>query len=196
MLIEILILLSVLLFFCGMWFWMQRQLKSEKGRLHESFKALSFDVFEQNSKSFLNLAKMQLEKYQEGAKSDLEGRQNAIAQTLDPLNQMLKKLEEHQRELEKKREGAYSSLHKQIEMMMVTDRELRQETSQLVQALRSPNMRGSWGQVHLRRVVELAGLVNQCDFFEQVTIESDGKVLRPDLVIHLPGQRQIIVDAK
>ena len=80
--------------------------------------------------------------------------------------------------------------------MIASDSALRQETFQLVQALRSPHIRGCWGQVHLRRVVELAGLVNQCDFFEQSTLEGEGKLLRPDLIVRLPGQRQIIIDAK
>jgi len=109
---------------------------------------------------------------------------------------VMKQLDDHHRELEKRREGAYSALQKQLELMMASDTELRRETGQLVRALRSPQMRGSWGQVHLRRVVELAGLVNHCDFHEQVSVEVGGRVMRPDLVVRLPGQRQIVVDAK
>lgn len=160
--------------FLGLCFWMKRQMQ-------DSFKAITFDVLEQNAKSFLQLAG-----------NDLEGRQKAIETLLEPLKVTMKQLDDQQREMEKRREGAYSGLQKQIDMMMSSDRELRQETGQLVRALRSPQMRGSWGQVHLRRVVELAGLVNQCDFAEQVSI--DGK--RPDLVVRLPGQRHIVVDAK
>jgi DNA recombination protein RmuC len=108
----------------------------------------------------------------------------------------MRKLDLHQRELEEKRAGAYSSLSSQIESMMRAEEILRKETIQLSSALRSPPVRGAWGQVHLRRVVELAGLQGQCDFAEQVTLEVDGKILRPDLVVRLPGQRHIVIDAK
>ncbi|MDE3045445.1 MAG: DNA recombination protein RmuC [Verrucomicrobiota bacterium] len=172
---------SLLLFFLH-----KQNTKSQK-HMEDSFKSLSFDVLQQSSKAFLQLAEGRLEKYQEGARVELEGRHKSIEQTL-------KKLDDHQRELEKRREGAYSALQQQIEQMMVSDRELRKETAQLASALRSPQLRGAWGQIHLRRVVELAGLVNQCDFAEQVSV--DAGMLRPDLVIRLPGQRHIVVDAK
>jgi DNA recombination protein RmuC len=173
-------------------------LRFEKGRasMQEAFKAASMDVFTQQSATFLQLAETHLSKYQEGAKMDLEGRQKAIDVSLERLQQSMQKVEVHAQELEKRREGAYTSLVKQIDQMMVSDRELRRETSQLVQALRSPNRRGSWGQVHLRRVVELAGLIHHCDFNEQVQLDIEGKILRPDLVVRLPGQREIVVDAK
>jgi DNA recombination protein RmuC len=169
-----------------------------KTKMTDSFKALSFDVLEQNTKSFLNLANTQLEKYHEGAKTEQAGRNKEIESVLEPVKTIMKQLKEEHREMEKRREGSYSALQKQIDMMLVSDREMRQETGQLVRALRSPNMRGSWGQMHLRRVVELAGLVNQCDFAEQFTATSSdtGRVIRPDLVVRLPGQRQIVVDSK
>jgi len=193
---QVLIVSGMGLGFLGFWFWMQRKLSTTKGQMYESFKTISMDVFQESSKAFLNLAEQQLGKFQEGAKVDLEGKQKAIEASLEPIKVVMKQLDEHHRELEKRREGAYSALHKQLDMMIASDKELRQETNQLVRALRSPQMRGSWGQVHLRRVVELAGLLNHCDFNEQVTIETSGKVLRPDLVVRLPGQRQIVVDAK
>jgi DNA recombination protein RmuC len=193
---QIIAVIGIGISFLGLWFWMQKRLEITKGQMQESFKALSMDVLSESSKVFLNLAEMQLGKFQEGAKVDLEGKQKAIEASLEPLKLVMKQLDEQHRDLEKRREGAYSALQKQLDLMMASDRELRQETGQLVRALRSPQMRGSWGQVHLRRVVELAGLVNHCDFNEQVTIETNGKVMRPDLVIRLPGQRQIVVDAK
>lgn len=142
--------------------------------MKNEFKAMSFDALEKNGKQFMNLADA----------------------TLQPLKESMKLLNEHQRELEKRREGAYGALTKQIEGLVLSEKELRMETTRLVQALKSPQTRGSWGEVHLRRVVELAGLVNQCDFQEQKTFEGLGRILRPDLVIRLPGQRQIAVDAK
>ena len=184
--------------FVALCFWMIKKQELTKEQMAESFKALSFDVLEQNTKSFMNLANTQLEKYNEGARTELAGRHKDIETVLDPIKAVMNQLKEEHREMEKRREGSYSALQKQIDMMLVSDREMRQETSQLVRALRSPNMRGSWGQLHLRRVVELAGLVNQCDFAEQFTATSadTGKVIRPDLVVRLPGQRQIVVDSK
>lgn len=132
-----------------------------------SFQALSYEMLQKNTKHFFDLAK-----------GDLA-----------PLGDSIKMINAHQRELEKSREGAYSSLTQQIEV-------LRKETHFLASALRSPPIRGAWGQVHLRRVVELAGLVNHCDFNEQTSHENDGRVLRPDLIVHLPGNREIVVDAK
>jgi DNA recombination protein RmuC len=192
------VLIGLNLCFLGLFLWMQKKQEVTRSQMTDSFKALSFDVLEQSSKAFLNLANAQMEKFQEGAKAELQGRHKEIETVLEPVKTVMKQLHEEHRELEKRREGSYSALQKQIDMMLVSDREMRQETSQLVRALRSPNMRGSWGQLHLRRVVELAGLVNQCDFAEQVTHNSadTGKVLRPDLVVRLPGQRQIVVDSK
>jgi DNA recombination protein RmuC len=195
----VLIALSIfilLVCFLGLWIVLHKKSVETQKSLENSFKSLSFEIFEKNSRIFLDFAKTSLEKYQEGAKHDLESRQKAIDETLKPFNESLKQLDTHQRELEKRREGAYSSLTKQVEGMVIAEKELRRETAQLVQALRSPQMRGSWGEVHLRRVVELAGLLNNCDFFEQKSIDTDGKIWRPDLVIRLPGQRYIAVDAK
>lgn len=183
--------------FMGLWLWMQKKVGQAQRELHESFKSLSFEVMERSGRTFLDLAKGSLEKYYEGAKADLEGRQKAIEATLEPVKETMKKLDEQQRELEKRREGAYASLSKQIEGMVASENALRQETNHLVQALRSPQARGTWGQVHLRRVVELAGLLNNCDFYEQKSMEAEGgRILRPDLVVRLPGERQIAVDAK
>lgn len=142
--------------------------------MKNEFKALSLDALEKNGKQFMNLADA----------------------TLQPLKESMKLLNEHQRELEKRREGAYASLSKQIDGLVLSEKELRAETTRLTQALKSPQIRGSWGEVHLRRVVELAGLINHCDFTEQKTLEGQGRILRPDLIVHLPGQRQIAVDAK
>ena len=142
--------------------------------MKNEFKAMSFDALEKNGKQFMNLADA----------------------TLQPLKESMNRLNEHQRELEKRREGAYGALSKQIEGLVLSEKELRIETARLVQAFKSPQTRGSWGEVHLRRVVELAGLINHCDFYEQKTFEGQGRLLRPDLIVRLPGQRQIAVDAK
>lgn len=161
-----------------------------------TFQSLSYEVMERSNRTFLDLATTTLQKAHEGAKADLELKQKSFESLVVPLRETMKSLEEHQRELEKRREGAYASLFKQVEGMMQMEADLRKETAQLSSALHSPPARGAWGQVHLRRVVELAGLVNHCDFTEQTSHESDGKLLRPDLIVHLPNARHIIIDAK
>jgi len=158
----------------GVWVWTQKLVKITEKRLEESFKALSYDVLEKNGRQFLNLADA----------------------ALQPMRESMKALDGHQRELEKRREGAYASLSKQIDNLVLSEQSLRQETTRLIQALKSPQARGSWGEVHLRRVVELAGLINHCDFYEQKTFDAEGRGLRPDLIIRLPGQKLIAVDAK
>ncbi|HEY4254849.1 MAG TPA: DNA recombination protein RmuC, partial [Chlamydiales bacterium] len=186
--VGLVVIAVFLLGFFSMWAWMRRQ----KAELQQSFKALSLDALEQSSKTFLQLAETHLEKYQEGAKAELKGREEAISQSLEPLKTAIKGLDLQQRELEKRREGAYSALSTQIAQMLRSDIELRQETAQLASALKTPHVRGSWGEVHLRRVVEMAGLVNHCDFLEQVPMEG----LRPDLLVRLPGERHIVIDSK
>jgi len=196
MIIALVVCVAVLGFLSVLFFFHQKQLQLIQKNQADAFKALSFEVLEKNSGIFLDLAKNSLDKYQDGARQDLEARQKAIDETLKPFSEALKQIDLHQRELEKRREGAYASLSKQVDGMVIAEKELRKETALLVQALRSPQMRGSWGEVHLRRVVELAGLLNHCDFFEQKSFDADGKLWRPDLIVRLPGQRHIAVDAK
>ena len=183
-------------FIVVLYIWTRHSTADLEQRMKTSFQSLSFEVMERSSRTFLDLARSTFEKAQEGAKADLELKQKSLESLITPLRETMKSLEDHQRELEKRREGAYASLFKQIEGMMQIETDLRKETTQLSMALRSPPARGAWGQVHLRRVVELAGLLNKCDFTEQTSHESDGRLLRPDLVVHLPGLRHIIVDAK
>lgn len=175
--------------FCALslfWIW-----RAEK-RMQTSFQSFSYEIMERNSRSFLDLAKTA----QESGKADLDLKHQSFEALIAPLKDSIKTIGEHQRELEKRRESSYASLGQQIDSLLNAERLLRQETAQLSSALRSPPIRGAWGQVHLRRVVELAGLLNQCDFEEQMTFATEGKILRPDLVVHLPGERQIVVDAK
>ncbi|NGX39256.1 MAG: DNA recombination protein RmuC [Chlamydiae bacterium] len=165
--------------------------------LKESFKALSYDALEKNNQSFLNLAKASLEKFQEGAKGDLEKRQESISQLFKPVKETLNKLDDGLRQLEKERKDDHSVLKTQVSSLMEAKKELAKETGNLVKALRTPLARGRWGEIQLRRVVELAGMLNQCDFFEQTSQRTaDDNTLRPDLIVKLPGGRQVIIDAK
>ncbi len=191
--------LAAVLFFAlifALYTWIRRSAVETEERMKTSFQSLSYEIMERSSRTFLDLARSTFERAQEGARADLELKQKSLESLITPLRETMKSLEDHQRDLEKRREGAYASIFQQIEGMMQIEKDLRKETAQLSMALRAPPVRGAWGQVHLRRVVELAGLLNKCDFTEQTSHESDGRLLRPDLVVHLPGERHIIVDAK
>ncbi|MBM3184315.1 MAG: DNA recombination protein RmuC [Chlamydiae bacterium] len=194
--IEIFVVLAVVGALFGFWMAFQRRLQSLDVKFNESLKSLLFDALEKNSRLFLDLSKGSLEKFQEGAKADLEQRQRSIESSIGPIRESLKQIDIHQRELEKQRTGAYAALVQQLESMSGIEKELRHEMIRLTQSLRSPQVRGSWGEIHLKRVIELAGMVNHCDFSEQMTVANDGKIWRPDVVIHLPGEKQIVIDAK
>ena len=170
--------------------------KSQEKKISDTFKSLSYDMMEKNNRSFFELASTYFDKHREGAKEDLKEKQKEIESILNPIKQTLKELEEHTKEIENKRLSSYSSLTKQVDSLQETQIALQGETSNLVKALKSPNIRGAWGQIHLRRVVELSGMLNNCDFFEQKSFSDDDKTYRPDLIVKLPGDRQIIVDAK
>ena len=171
-------------------------LQQAEEQLKNVFHALSSEALEKNNRSFLDLAKTSLEKFQEGARWDLEKRQIAINELIHPLKEGLQKLDQGIRQIEKERKGDQESLKVQIQSLFENERLLKKETSNLVKALRSPLVRGRWGEMQLRRVVELAGMLNHCDFFEQQQEIADEGRLRPDLIVRLPGGRQIIIDAK
>ena len=170
--------------------------EEDRQRLLGSFAELSGKALEQNSERFLALADQRLRQSQEVAAGDLAKRQEAIAQLLDPFRETLTKYEESLRKLELDRQGAYRELTTRVAQLGRSQEQLQRETRQLVTALRSPQTRGRWGEVQLRRVVEMAGMLLHCDFDEQVRTESEDGRLRPDMVVHLPGGGEIVVDAK
>ena len=165
-------------------------------KLSNAFAALSAQALQTNNQSFLDLAKQTLEKYQQAATSDLDKRQQAIDKTITPVREALEKVDAKIGDLEKNRVGAYSALSEQVKALAEGQTALRSETSNLVRALSSPTVRGRWGEIQLRRVVEMAGMLAHCDFFEQETIESEDGRLRPDVRVRLPGNKSIFVDAK
>ncbi|HVF20511.1 MAG TPA: DNA recombination protein RmuC [Mycobacteriales bacterium] len=171
-------------------------LQRSEEQLKESFQALSAQVLEANSARFLEVAQETLKATQVGSQADLDQRRQAVEALVKPLREELAKIDTQVHALEVKREGAYQGLLEQISEVRQSSEKLRVETASLVTALRKPQARGRWGELQLRRTVELAGMVERCDFDEQVTGGSDDGAIRPDLVIHLPGGKHVVVDSK
>ncbi len=171
-------------------------LASNNSRLAEIFKALSAEALAQNNHSFFTLAKHSFEHFQASSKQDFERNQGSFQEVLKPLQEKLLQLQTHIDELEKSRLGAYVGLSEQVKYLLASQVKLEAETHNLVKALRSPQVRGQWGEMHLRRAVELAGMLNHVDFVEQHSLDTEDGRQRPDMIVKLPSGRSIIVDAK
>lgn len=165
-------------------------------KLSDVFKALCSDALKSNNQSFLDLAQQAMATFAEGARGDLEQRKKAVEELIRPMRESLASFDLHVKGLEKERVTAYTELKTQIESLSSGQNALQQQTQNLVRALRRPEVRGRWGEIQLRRTVELAGMVDHCDFAEQQSTDVDGGRLRPDMIIHLPNHRDIVVDSK
>ena len=171
-------------------------LKDAETNLREAFSALSSDALRQNNQSFLDLARTSLTEFQQTARMDLDGRHKAIEDLVQPLRESLNKVDGKLQEVEKNRIGTTSALTEQLRSLHQAQQTLQVETGRLVQALRSPNVRGQWGELQLRRVVEAAGMLEHCDFDLKESVAADGSRLTPDMIVRLPGGRNVVVDAK
>lgn len=180
-----------------------RQLADQKTLLDQarqelmgSFQALSGEALKQNNDAFLKLAAVSFEALHAKAEGDLAQRQQAIDGLVRPLHESLQRYDEQMRLLEQSRQSAYGGLDQHLKSLAESHQRLQQETGNLVKALRAPTVRGQWGEITLKRVAELAGMVEHCDFVQQTTVTGEDGRFRPDMVVRLPGGRQIIVDAK
>ncbi len=171
-------------------------LDQTRDQLANTFHQLSEQALSQNNAHFLQLAEENLKRFQSEAKSELGSKEKAIEQMLKPINEALQQTTKQIQEIEKERKQAYGSLSTTISQMAQSQQQLQQETQNLVQALRRPEVRGQWGEMTLRRLAELSGMVAHCDFYEQTHTATETGAIRPDMIVRLPEKRDIIVDAK
>ena len=178
----------------------QATLEAARDSFADAFKVISADALAKNNQSFLELARATLEAQQAAAlasaRTDLDKRQLAIGELVAPVKTSLEKFELQIQGIEKSRIDAYATLTEQVRAMAEAQGALREETGNLVKALRAPQTRGRWGELQLKRVVEMAGMLDHCDFFEQASTTTEEGRLRPDLIVRLPGGKNIVVDAK
>lgn len=173
-----------------------KYLQEARENLSETFKALSVDALKNSNQAFLELAGAKFEKLQETAKGELALKQKAVEELVKPIKDSLAQVDKKIEEIEKNRHLSFASLSEQLKHVVATQSNLQKETANLVQALRAPHVRGRWGEIQLKRVVEMAGMLEYCDFIEQGTYGPDDRRLRPDMIVKLPNSRQIIVDSK
>jgi len=171
-------------------------LHDAESKLRDAFSALSSEALRQNNQSFLALARTSLSEFQQTARIDLDGRQKAIEELVQPLKESLTQVDAKLQQVEQTRVGSHSALTEQLRSLHLAQQGLQTETGRLVQALRSPNVRGQWGELQLRRVVEAAGMLEYCDFDLKESASVDGTRLTPDMIVRLPGGKNVVVDAK
>jgi DNA recombination protein RmuC len=165
-------------------------------RLRTGFDAMAGQALKGNNELFLQLARQTLGQQQEVALRNLTEREKAVETLLNPVREALQKTHEQIARIEKERAESFGALRSSIESVALGQVSLQKETRNLVTALRRPEVRGQWGEMTLRRLAELAGMVDRCDFFEQVTVQGETGGLRPDMIVHMPDGRQIVVDVK
>jgi DNA recombination protein RmuC len=170
--------------------------QAASGELARSFAELANRSLQANSDNFLRLAEQKMQVQNEKAKRELSEREQAVENLVRPIRDALQASQKQIDDLEKARREAYGSIRSQLESMQADQKSLTQETQNLVRALRRPEVRGRWGEITLRRLVELAGMVEHCDFVEQVHTVGEGQVIRPDMIVRMPDRRELVVDVK
>lgn len=170
--------------------------KQTEEAMSNKFKVISAELMDNNTQNFLHLAKTTLSNLHQETQNNMEHNAKNVQAIINPLNDTLSKLGDKLASIEKDRAGSYGALHQRIDDLIKSENLLKQETTNLAAALKSPNTRGRWGEIHLHRVVELSGMSEHCDFEEQVTIEKDGRSIRPDMIIYFPEGKRVVVDAK
>lgn len=185
----------------GLFFWWsQKRMASKaaelKNELENTFKSLAGDVLKSANTSFLELAKTQLDQESQKQNAQLNLTRKEVELLVKPLSENLEKYKKDLSDAETARAKEYGSLDRVMKMILESNQVLRGETANLVNALKRPTVRGRWGEVQLRRIVELSGLSKHCDFFEQTSTDTDEGRLRPDMIVRLPNGREIIVDSK
>ena len=171
-------------------------LERAEATLREAFAALSAEALQRNGESFLQLAQAKLGEFHQQATAGLEAREKAFGELVKPIRESLAQVDGKIQQVEKERAGSFATLLEQVRAMQETQLRLQKETGNLVTALRAPAVRGRWGEIQLKRVVEMAGMLDHCDFYEQESVTTDNGRLRPDLLVRLPGGKNVVVDAK
>ncbi len=170
--------------------------ETREAGMREAFEALAAKALRQNNASFLELAGAKLDAARTGTRDELELRKKEVESLVAPIRQSLESFDRHVRELEGARRDAYGRLSQQVESLLTTQERLQAETGHLARALRAPSVRGRWGEIQLERVVEMAGMLDHCDFHAQASVPTEDGRLRPDVIVRLPGGKNIVVDAK
>jgi DNA recombination protein RmuC len=197
--VAVALILGLVVGALAVWLVMRARSSAERRAHAEAatmFRALSAEALRTNNEEFLQLATTKLEGFQREAQGDLEQRRKAVEQLVVPLKESLEKVDQQVQSLEVSRRQAYGALTTQVQLLAESQNQLRGETASLVKALRTPSARGRWGEMHLRRALEMTGMLQHCDFVEQPTASTADGTLRPDVVVRLAGGKNIVIDAK
>ncbi len=171
-------------------------LEQAREQLAQTFGALSSEALKSNNEEFLKLAREKLQQFNIQARNDLTEKEKAIEHLVKPIRELLDKTQQQIRLMEHERKESYGAITKHLETMALTQQQLHGETRNLVKALRRPEVRGQWGELTLKRLVELAGMVEYCDFYEQEHTATEDGAIRPDMIVRMPGGREIVIDVK
>jgi DNA recombination protein RmuC len=171
-------------------------LEDARERLSDSFDSLAAKALQSNNQAFVALAKSELAQHQIKASEELDKRTTAVDQLIKPIAESLTRVDTKIEQLEKERVQANGALFNHLRTVTSQQEELKRETANLVTALRAPHTRGRWGEMQLRRVCEMAGMIKHCDFVEQGTVAAEDSRLRPDVIVKLPGEKRVVIDAK